>query len=113
MPGPSGNPQLAYIGELPLRWRHQEIYPLLRKIGRAIDADVFYVTDEPMLCFTPLLVRNNFRAEHRGATRLWMTAVAHGAEGASNVVRIEVAWDGQWDPGEAEMQRRLTLQVAQ
>jgi len=111
IPGPSGDPQLAYVGELPLRWRHQEIYPILRKIDRATDADLFYVTDELLLRFTPLLVPNNFVAEYRGPSRFWITAVAHGTEAASNVIRIEVAWDGQWDPGEAEMQRHLTIRV--
>lgn len=38
-PGPSGRPQVVWVGNVPLRWRNQEFVPLAQTIGAPKDCD--------------------------------------------------------------------------
>jgi hypothetical protein len=103
---------VIYQGTLPLRWQHQETDPALRRtIGPEAVADLFFVTENNILYLTPVISPNNFPGEHTGTTRLWVTVQARSVEVDSNVLRVEIAWDGQWDPGEEEMAKHLRVSV--
>ena len=112
-PGPAdGPPQVIYQGALPLRWQHQETDPALRRtIGPEAVADLLFVSEHCIVNLTPLLIPNNLPANLTGEMKLWVTLQARSTEADSNVLRVEIAWDGQWDTGEEEMARHLVLRV--
>ena len=112
-PGPAGGPpQAIYEGALPLRWQHQETDPALRRtVGPEAVADLFFVNAKGFLYLTPIIIPYNFPGEHRGQTKLWVTLQARSVEVDSNALRVEIAWDGQWDRGEEEMAKHLQVTV--
>ena len=73
------------------------------------EVDLFVVTGQE-LRLIPSIVPNNFPDVFQGHnTRLWITAVARGIDAMSNELRLQVDWDGQWEPGNDEMRRHLKV----
>lgn len=123
--GPDGQPQPAFIGVLPLRWAHQEVDPTpSRSVGPERIADLLRILEDgnlgaatlsdrpagdPALELTPMIYPNNFPHRYTGPTHLWVTVQARSLEADSPPLRMEIAWDGQWETGEAEMARHLHL----
>jgi hypothetical protein len=111
---PSGMPTTAWTGEIPLQWYHREIHPLLRTVGRPARADLAVVANDTTmgrreLHLMPLIEPNNFQRSYYTETHLWVTVMATANEADSPPLRLEIAWDGQWDAGEAEMARHLVI----
>jgi hypothetical protein len=109
-PGPDQLPQAVYSATLPLKWRNQEADPRpSRTIGADDFADLLYVNEEGALYLTPMITPNKFPLHHTGATMLWVTVQALSIEADSQPLRLQIAWDGQWDLGEAEMTNHLKI----
>jgi len=108
-PGPNGELQVTWLGEVPLRWRHQEVVPLTRSIGPSADTDLCSVAPNDGLRLMPLIVPNSLEARRQRTCKLVTSLQARSIEGDSEVVRVEIAWDGAWEAGEAEMQRHLVV----
>jgi hypothetical protein len=109
-PGPDQLPQAVYSATLPLKWRNQEADPRpSRTIGTDDFADLLYVNEEGALYLTPMITPNNFPLRHTVATMLWVTVQALSIEADSEPLRLQIAWDGQWDLGEAEMTKHLKI----
>ena len=111
VPGPDGTPQLVYQGPMPLPWRHSNMYPTIREVGPPAVADLLAVNADGELGLTPLIIVNNFPQKQTGPSRMWVTVVAESTERDSAPVRIAISWNGKWDPGEAEMQKNLKIEL--
>jgi hypothetical protein len=114
---PSGTPTTAWTGEIPLQWVHQELHPLLRKVGRHAFADLAVVVNDTtvgqkQLHLLPLMKPNNFERSYYTTTRIWVTVMATANEIDSPPLRLEIAWDGQWNAGDSEMARHLVIHPA-
>jgi hypothetical protein len=115
--GPDGSPTPAWTGEIPLQWVDREIHPLLRTIGRPARAALAVVTDDSTrgrkeLHLMPLIEPSNFQRSYYARTHLWVTLMATADEADSQEVRLEIAWDGQWNDGDSEMAQHLTIRQA-
>lgn len=108
-PGPNGQPQTAYTGPLPLAWRNPKLHPAARTVGAEAEADLFYITDERVLYFTPMITPENFPSSFQGRTRIWVTVIARAIEADSVPVCVAIAWDGEWVSGEAEMAQHVNV----
>jgi hypothetical protein len=67
-----------------------------------------------MTCWMPLLKMgviepNNFQRSYYTPTKFWITVIATSNESDSLPLRLELAWDGQWDSGESEMAQHLVI----
>jgi hypothetical protein len=111
--GPDGAWQIKWAGEVPLRWSLQEIHPLTRVIGPPANCDLCSVVKDKWLELHPLITPHNLApfAQRRDRLQMIVTLQAQAAEVASDLVRIEFAWDGGWEDGEAEMARHLIIRV--
>ena len=111
--GPDRQPQAIWQQPLPLKWRYQEVDPATtRTVGPDVEADLFYVTEHSSLQLTPMIQPNNFRSTYQTATKLWVTLQARSLETDSEPICVQIAWDGQWEAGEAEMARHLIVGIA-
>jgi hypothetical protein len=112
-PGPDGRPQVQFTGRLPLSWQHSQMWPLARTVGPPAIADLLFVTEEPSLSLTPIAVPFNLpnQGRYTVATRFWVIVQAQSTEATSKALKVEIAWDGQWDRGEAEMAHHLKVCV--
>jgi hypothetical protein len=104
----------VWTGEIPLEWEQGEIHPLFRTVGRPARAKFVVAAndttmDQRQLHLMLLIVPSNFERSYTAATHLWVTLMAISDEGKSDEVRLEIAWDGQWDDGEAEMAQHLRI----
>jgi hypothetical protein len=99
--GQSG-PEILFDEIMPLSWMRQELNSLLtRTVGTYQDAAVFFVQDDGMLAFTPMLtprgeLAGHFPREHRGPATLWVTLRALSVETDSPAMRLKIEWNGQW-----------------
>jgi hypothetical protein len=113
-PDPSGRPQIAWEGEVPFQWQHPQLYPLSRIVGPAARANFIVVaddTEEPrkQLHLMLLVEPNNFKRSYYKETLLWLTVIARSNETDSFQHRFEIAWNGEWNPGDTEMSRHLKI----
>lgn len=108
-PGPNNQLQVAWVGNVPLRWRDQEVVPLTQTIGAAKDCDFCMVGRKDGLSLMPLILPNNLSAHRQGKCRFVARLQARSNEADSEVMRIEVAWDGVWEDSDTEMRRHLVV----
>lgn len=108
-PGPDDQFRVTWAGDVPLRWRHQDIHPLARTIGHDADCDLCCVVKGKWLELTPLVAPLNLNAKHRGTTRMRILLQARAVEADSELLHIEVSWNGQWADGDKEMAGNMVV----
>ena len=108
-PGPNDQLQVRWFGNVPMRWRDQEVVPIMRTIGADADIDFCRVGQKTGLALMPLITPNNLEAKRPGKCRLVASLQARSNEADSEVIRAEVAWDGSWEEGESEMQHHFVV----
>lgn len=106
-PGPDGELQLKWLGDVPMRWKSQEIQPLSRTVGPVADCDLCSIVKGKWLELHPLIVPNNLPARRREKADMVVSLQARSNEGESNIYRFRISWDGQWQDGESEMVHHL------
>lgn len=108
-PGLDGALRTVWVGEVPIRWRHQEVHPLARTLGSSADCDLIRVVRDRGLSLLPLVRPFNLSPAWTGPTRLMLSVQVRANETDSPIERISVAWDGAWEDGQAEMGRHLAV----
>lgn len=112
---PRSDGQLAKIWgvDIPLRWQHQEIAPLARSIGQEAAVDLLHVVAHKWVAMSPLVLPIGFPMQQRNTafSKIVLSVQARSAEADSEVVRVEVSWNGKWAPGEAEMANNLVVKM--
>jgi hypothetical protein len=111
-PDASGAYQSVWLGELPIRWRRQELKPLTATIGyHGDDGDLCAVRRDGHLELLPLLRPYTPKTEWPGSHRMIVTLQARSIECASNLLRVEISWDGQWQDDEIAMSRHMVVKA--
>jgi hypothetical protein len=108
-PGPDGNLQTTWLGDLPFRWRDQEFVPRFQKIGSSKDCDLCSVGRQSGLTLMPLFLPNSLNARRQGRCRLVLSFQARSNQADSEIIRISIAWDGIWEDGDTEMGRHCVV----
>jgi hypothetical protein len=109
-PAANGRFEPVWRGAVPLRWRHQDIYPTLRSIGAEADADLFAVLQDTGLELCLLASPTNLESMKRGACTLMLHIEARSNEVTTPIMRIKVAWDGKWADGSQEMRKHCVVE---
>lgn len=105
----AGEFKVTWLGEIPIRWSHQEIKPLVRTIGHADDCDLCSVVEDKWIEVHPLIVPHRFHARREGPCEIITTFQARGVEAYSNLLRVRIAWDGKWSDDAGEMSRHMVV----
>ncbi len=110
-PGPDGQLQLKWAGEIPLEWKNQKIFPLERTIGPGAIGDLCNVVRDKWLTLSPIIMPNNLAefAVHRSRVDITVSLQARSNEAESSITRFRIAWDGGWSDGDTEMQQHLVV----
>ncbi|HXY99774.1 MAG TPA: hypothetical protein VEI03_07215 [Stellaceae bacterium] len=108
-PDVSGQPMTDFAGMVPVSWRHPQVHPLNLDIGPERHADLFYISADGELVFTPLIVVTNFPLRHKGNVHVWVTAIARGTECDSEPITLEIQWDGQFPVADSDVARHLRI----
>lgn len=109
--GPNGKYQIAWTGNVPMRWRDQEFVPVTEIIGAPKDADFFMVIKQnSLLSLMPLIAPNNLVVHRKGACKFVARFQVRSNESDSEDFSAEVAWDGVWEDGDIEMSNHLHVE---
>jgi hypothetical protein len=114
IPGPDGQFQIIWDGDIPIRRRHQEFYPTESVIGSPIHYDLCAIVNgqTPTLSLMPIVAANNLPIHWIGDAHFIASFQLKCSQRDSEVVRIQFDWDGVWQQGDAEMQKHLKLKEA-
>jgi hypothetical protein len=111
--GPDGRDQVVWVGNVPMRWRDQEVVPVTQTIGAHKDADLLMVGKQSLLLsLMPLIAPNNLPVNRQGACKFKAHFQVRSDEGDSEDFRVKVAWDGTWEDGDLEMRNHLIVKEA-
>lgn len=108
-PDASGRSEVVWSGDVPLRWRHQEVFPTLRTVGPDTCADLCSVVRGKWLQLQTLIAPHNLDVVRRSPTTMIVSIQARSNEADSNIARLKIAWDGKWHDGAQEMQKHLVV----
>lgn len=109
-PGPDGNLQVRWTGDIPLSWRHGTVFPPFRVIGPDVFADLCGVVRGKWLHLAALMSPHNLETIRRTRTDLVVSVQLHATQANSDVLRIRISWDGGFASGAHEMRRHLTVE---
>ena len=110
-PGPDGELAVTWVGDLPIRWRNQEVFPLARTIGPSADCDLCTVIKDKCVEIHPLVVPFNLEIRRSGKVVMVASLQARGNQANSEVLRVHISWDGGWEAGDQEMKRHLVVKA--
>jgi hypothetical protein len=101
----------VWSGEIALKWRHMPPEVGGRTVGHSIESDLISVFQIGTLMGHPVLMPHPLaKYLHRdGKCRMKLILQARGLEADSNVLAVEVAWDGAWEDGTQEMARHMVV----
>jgi hypothetical protein len=111
-PNPGGSSRILWGGEVPLKWKFQEIYPLQRTIGAEADCDFLSVVEGKGVTLLAMVMPVEFPFLYRRGpfSGVVFTLQARSAETDSNTIRVRVSWDDKWNTGEVEMANHLVVE---
>ncbi len=109
--GPDGEFRPTWNGEIPLLWQHSEVMPAFRTIGPAVNCALCSVVRGKWVGLHPLVMPQPFVDQYRAPANLRLQLQARSIERDSDHILIEIAWDGEWEDGEAEMARHMVVSV--
>jgi hypothetical protein len=113
--GPNRQPQTVYTVVLPLEWQNRALDPRpWRTVGSRPHAADLLCARPDGIYLTPMITPNNFPGFYPSGNHVlfWVTVQALAIEAASRPLRLEIAWDGVWELGTAEMARHLIISAS-
>jgi len=110
-PGPDGNFIPIWNGAVPLRWKHQQIYPLQRTVGPPTKCDICSVNEDKILRLYPMIHQLNLldHIEYDKEVNLVINLQAQANEADSDILQLKLDWDGKWEKGEKEMMNHFII----
>ena len=109
-PGPDGEWQPAmYSGQVPLIWQFGDYYSGLPSIGRERICDLGRIAEGGGFELKTQFRPNNFDCSVKGNQSIRVHLQAVSDNGHSNVLVLEIAWDGKWNLGSKEMASHLVI----
>jgi hypothetical protein len=100
----------VWSGDIPVGWKNQEFFPPSRTLGPNSYIDLCSVREDGTFQLYPLFQPNNLRRVWKSErVRLRLSFQARSNESDSNVLRLEINWDGLWEDGAEEMRRHLIV----
>lgn len=111
-PDASGDFKTIWDGYAKLGWRH-EPSPEPKDIGYHAECDLCHVLNGPReMRLSPLIKGQVMPDTFEGPLKIAVTLQARGIEVESNLLRLEISWDGQWSDDRSEMKRHLVVKPA-
>ena len=109
--GPGGSWHIAWVGDIPLTWRNQQVSPILRTIGHSYDCDLCSVGKDLGFSLALLVLPFNLTSYINRKSRLniILALQARGRRTDSRTYRFKIAWDGEWEDIGSEMKKHLVI----
>jgi hypothetical protein len=108
-PGPDGRLQVRWTGDIPLAWRHKEVFPIYRTVGPDAYVDLCCVVDGEYFQLQTLIPPYALNPVRREPTTMVVSLQAQSTQANSAPLRLRICWDGKFDKGTEEMRSHLTI----
>jgi hypothetical protein len=109
-PDAAGDFRPVWIGHAALGWRHNA-NPQGKKIGYAAECDLCHVLKEPLQLWLSPIIPADIPLFYSRECRIRLTLQARGMEADSNLLRVEISWNGKWSDDQVEMMRHLVVRA--
>ncbi len=100
-----------WSGEIPLLWQYYEALSPIRTIGPSRNCDLCSVVKGKWMGLHPAVMPVGFGGRYKGTANLRLLLQAQSIEADSDPVLVQIAWDGEWEDGEAEMAKHMVVSV--
>jgi hypothetical protein len=110
VPDADGAYQPVWEGDARLGWR-AEPNQQPKDIGSPAECDLCHVVKEPLQLGLSPLIRGQIPDTFTGNVKMIFTLQARGLEADSDVLRIQISWDGKWSDIRSEMRRHLVVKT--
>ena len=100
---------LRLSGALQLTWQFPQVNPQYAEIGPDHTCDLGFVLADKGFQMSLYVTPNNFQGVVRARERMRVEVQAFADNARSNVLYLEIAWDGVWSDDTAEMRRHLVV----
>lgn len=110
-PDAAGRYQSIWAGAMPLKWRSFGYLSGGRTVGYPVECDLCSVVRDGWIEIHPVVVEFPMKAQRTAASKFILTLQARSVETDSNILRVEIVWDGNWAVGTDEMARHMVLTV--
>jgi hypothetical protein len=108
-PDARGEMKAIWLGAMPLKWRSVGYLPFGKTIGSWSECDLCSVVQDGWLDIHPAILESPMKSQRTGQCRFIVVLQARSVEVDANVLRIEIAWNGQWSDDTDQMARNLVL----
>jgi hypothetical protein len=110
-----GGWEQVWRGNLPLRWRDQDFVPKFQKLGSARDCDLCVIGQHSGLSLEPPFWPNSLRRfayQRNRECTLMLSLQARSNQADSEVIRIQIHWDGIWARDDSDIQEHLQVKLS-
>jgi hypothetical protein len=109
--GDGGNWDTAWVGDIPLTWRNQQISPLQRTFGHPYDCDLCSVGKDLGFSLALLVQPLNMVSytNRKKKVNIILTVQARGRRNDSPHCHFQIVWDGNWDDAGSGMKNHLVI----
>lgn len=94
-----------------MRWRNQEVFPAARTIGSSADSDLCNVVKDKWLELLPLVTPYNLETRRSQKCLFVMLLQARANEVDSEILRVQISWDGRWKDSDHEMKQHMNVKI--
>jgi hypothetical protein len=101
----------SFSGPLQLAWQFPKSHPRFPFIGPDDVCDLGCVIKGERFALRPYETPNNFTGYIAKNEKILVEVAAIADNGKSKPIRIEIAWDGEWNDNEKEMSRHLVVKL--
>jgi len=114
-PDAAGEMKPIWFGAMPIKWRSEGHLPFGKTIGAWAECDVCSVIKggtgekEGWVAIHPAIPEPAMKVQRTSACRFVLVLQARRVEADSNVLRVEIAWDGRWADDSTQMARHLVI----
>lgn len=106
----AGNYQRVWNGRAALGWR-SDANPQPKKIGYTAECDLCHILKNPLQIGLSPIIPGEVPGPYTEECRIALTFQARGLERDSDLLRVEVSWDGKWSDDREQMMRHLVVRA--
>jgi hypothetical protein len=100
-------------GEVPIYWRHSDVYGDTRDFGFPGDCDLCVIAEGAPLSLKPVVATSDIPVEFAPPVELKLSLQARGLEADSEILEVVLRWDGVWPTDRSQMSNHMVVRKAQ
>jgi hypothetical protein len=110
-PDASGEMKPMWQGMMPLKWRSVGYLPLGKTIGYPAECDLCHAIKDGWIEISPAIPEPAMKVQRTEQCSFMLVLQARSVEEDSDVIRVQISWNGRWSSDADEMARNLVIRT--